>query len=297
MINIMVEQGMADIELIAPTKQKEWVWPAVANFTLGGAGTGFCLFIFLAMIFENPNSALNDPVPYWMIGPVLVGSGLLCLMLEAGRPSRSLYLFRHLGKAWISKETLAFILFAPSVVLDHFFPHLIFKACAALSAIFFMTAQGFILYSSRAVPAWNVSIIPLFYLSSSFASGSGLALLLAASGRVVIESGLVMLSMICIFWNLIVWLFYLRWSRFIDFRSSTEALRRPFMIFFTIVFGHAFPILILLLLQIRAFPGVGTMFTGTFVMVSGLAVIIGVTAQKAGIVLSSGYIRKITIRS
>jgi formate-dependent nitrite reductase membrane component NrfD len=159
-----------------------------------------------------------------------------------------------------------------------------------------MTAQGFILYSSRAVPAWNLSIIPLFFLSSGFASGAGLAMLLAASGRLMIESGLVLLSMICIIWNLIVWFFYLRWSSAIDFRSATEALRRPFMMFFIIVFGHVFPILILMLLQIRAFPGMGTMLPGVFAMVSGLATIIGVTAQKAGIVISSGYIRKITIR-
>jgi DMSO reductase anchor subunit len=296
MINIMGEQGMADIELIAPTKQKEWGWPAAANFTLGGAGTGFYLFTFLIMIFENPNSALNDPIPYWMIGPVLVVSGFLCLIIEAGRPLRSSYLFRHLGKAWISKEILAFTFFAPAVILDHFFPHLIFKAGAALSSLFFMVAQGFILYSSRAVPAWNLSIMPLFFLSSGFASGAGLALLLAASGKLVIEGGLVMLSMTCVIWNLIVWLFYLRWSSAIDFRSATEALCRPFMMFFTIVFGHALPILILLLLQILPFPEMGTMLKGVFAMVSGLAIITGVTAQKAGMVLSSGFIGKVTLK-
>jgi DMSO reductase anchor subunit len=296
MINIVDEQVMADIELIAPTKQKEWGWPAAANFTLGGGGTGFYLFTFLTMIFENPNSALNDPIPYWMMAPVLVALGFLCLIIETGRLLRIPYIFRHLGKAWISKEILAFTLFVPSVILDHFFPHSIFKACAVLSSIFFMVAQGFVLYSSRAIPAWNLSIMPLFFLSSGFASGAGLALLLAASGRLVIEGGLVMLSMICVIWNLIVWLFYLRWSSAIDFRSATEALRRPFMIFSTMVFGHAFPILILLLIQIRPFPEMGAMLDSIFSMVSGLAIITGVTAQKAGMVLSSGFIGKITLK-
>lgn len=288
---------MADIELIAPAKQKEWGWPAAANFTLGGGGTGFYLFTFLTMILEHPNSALNDPIPDWMIAPVLVVFGFLCLIIEGGRPLRSPYLFRHLGKAWISKEILAFTFFVPALILDHFFPHPIFKACAALSSLFFMVAQGFILYSSRAIQAWNVSIIPLFFLSSGFASGAGLALLLAASGRLVIEGGLVMLSMICIIWNLIIWLFYLRWSsNTIDFRSATEALCRPFMIFFIIVFGHALPILIMLLLQIRPFQDVGAMPEGVFAMISGLAIITGVTAQKAGMVLSSGFTRKITLK-
>ena len=297
MINSVDEQVMADIELIAPTKQKEWGWPAAANFTLSGGGTGFYLFIFLTMIFENPNSALNDPIPYWMVAPVLVVFGFLCLIIEAGRPLRSFYLFRRLAKAWISREILAFAFFVLTVILDHFFPHLIFRVCAASSSLFFMVAQGFILYSSRAIPVWNLSIIPLFFLSSGLASGAGLALLFASSGRSVIEGGLQLLSMACIIWNLIVWLFYLRWSNTVDFQSATKALYRPFMIFFIIVFGHAMPILILLLLRIRSFPDVGAMPEGVFTMVSGLAIITGVIAQKASIVLSSGFTGKVILRS
>jgi phenylacetyl-CoA:acceptor oxidoreductase 26-kDa subunit len=283
-------------QLISPTKQKQWAWPAAANFTLGGAGTGFYLFIFLAGIFDNSNFVLNDPVPFGPIGLVLVGSGFLCLIIEAGRPLRSHYLLHHLRKAWISKEMLAFVFFVTAVILDYFYPQLLFKACAALSALFLMIAQGFILYASRAVPAWNVSIMPLFFLSSGFASGAALTLLLAALGRLVTGNGLGLLSLTCIFLNMIVWLFYLRWSNAVDFRSATEALRRPFMMFFIIVFGHAFPILMLLLLQIRAFSGTGAKLPGVFAMLSGLAIIIGVTAQKSGIVMSSGYLREINIK-
>jgi len=36
MSGIMDKQGMVGLELISPTKQKEWTWPAVANFILGG---------------------------------------------------------------------------------------------------------------------------------------------------------------------------------------------------------------------------------------------------------------------
>jgi len=177
MINIMSEKGIVEIELIAPTKQKEWGWPAAANFILGGAGTGFYIFTFLTMIFKNPNSALNGSTPYWMIGPVLVIIGLLCLTIEAGRPLRSPYLFCQLGKAWISREILAFTFFVPTVILDYFFPHLIFKTCAVLSSLLFMVAQGFILYSSRAIPAWNLTIIPLifFILGLCFRGWIGIA--------------------------------------------------------------------------------------------------------------------------
>ena len=286
---------MTGMQLISSTKQREWTWPATANFVLGGAGAGFYLVSVLNMILGRGMSEMVHPVLFGMWAPVLMGLGFVFLTTETGRPLRSFYLFGRLGKAWISRETLAFTFFAPAVVLDHFFPHLIFKACAVLSALFFMVAQGFILYSCRALPAWNVSIMPLFFLSSGFASGAGLVMLLAASGKLVIEGNLVLLSITCIIWNLIVWLFYLRWSGTIDFRSAAEALRRPSMMFFIIVFGHGFPILMLLMLHLRAFSGMGGMFPAAFGLLSGLAIIIGVTAQKTGIVISSGYTRKITL--
>jgi hypothetical protein len=115
-------------------------------------------------------------------------------------------------------------------------------------------------------------------------------------GMLPIGGGLVLISLICTIINLIIWIFYLQWSSAIGFQSATEALRRPFMIFIIIALGHAFPILLLLLFQIQLYIGMEKTFSGTFAMVSGLAVIVGVTAQKAGIVLSSGYIRKIALK-
>ena len=297
MIYIMRKEGMVEIELIAPIKQKEWGWPAAANFILGGAGAGFYIFTFLTMIFKNPNSALNYPLSYWMIGPVLVVTGFLCLIIDTGRPLRSFYIFRHFAKAWISKEILAFSFFAPAVIFDYFFPNLILKSCAVSSSLFFMVAQGFILYSSRAIPAWNLSIMPLFFLSSGFASGAGLTLILAASGRIVIEAGLVLLSLACVIWNLIVWLFYLRWFRAIYFQLAGETLCRPIKMFLAIVLGHVLPIVMLLLLQVQLLPEIGMMPQGVFAMISGLAIVTGVTVQKAGIVLLSGFTVKVTLRS
>jgi formate-dependent nitrite reductase membrane component NrfD len=201
-----------------------------------------------------------------------------------------------LQSAWISRETLAFAFFVPAVVFDQLLPHPVFKTWAALSALAFMIIQGFIVSSSRAVPTWNVSIMPLFFLSSGLVSGSGIVLLLAASGRLSIGGNFVLISLIFTIINLLIWIFYLRWSIAADFQSETEALRRPFMIFIVIILGHAFPILILLLFQIRLFIGIGQTIPGTFAMTSGLAIITGITAQKAGIVLLSGYIRKIVLK-
>ena len=280
---------MTDIEIIVPVKQKEWAWPSAANFILGGAGSGFYLLNVATMVLESGTSTMVPSVSFRLLAPALVGLGFLFLAIEAGRPFRGRYLIGRLKSAWISREVLAFTIFVPAVVLDHFFPHPMFKTCATLSALVFMVTQGFIIYSARAVPAWNVSIMPIFFFTSGLATGSGLALLLASSGSLPIRGGLVLLSLICVILNLLVWLFYLRWSSASAFRSATEPLRHPLTIFFTIALGHMLPMLLLLLLQIQPYTGMGRTLPCVLAAISGLAMIIGVSAQKIGVLLSSGY--------
>ena len=293
----MDDQKIIETLVISPTKQREWTWPAVANFILGGAGAGFYLMSFLNMFFGREMSLITQPVSFGMLAPVLMGLGIVFLTAEAGRPSRGRYLLRRFQSAWISRETLSFCFFTLAVILDQFFPHLIFKALAGLSALFFMVAQGFILYSSRAVPVWNVSIVPFFFISSGFLSGAGVVLILAASGSLVMSNGFVLFSLIFAMINLGVWFIFLRCSNTADFQSATKALRYPSKLFFTIIPFHMFSILILILFQIRTYIGPNAPFPGTLVTISGLAVIIAVAAQKAGIVLSSGFTGKISLRS
>ena len=285
-----------ETEVISATKQREWTWPAAANFILGGAGAGFYLLSFLNMVFERDLSLTAQPVLFGMLALLIMGLGFVFLITEAGRPFRGRYLLCHLQTAWISRETLAITFFAPAVLLDQFLPHPFFKTWAALAALAFMITQGFIVYSSRAVPTWNVSIMPLFFISSGLTSGSGMALLLAAHGMLPIGGALVLISLLCVIFNLIIWFLYLRCSSAFDFRSATQALNRPFMTFIIIVLGHAFPILILLLFQILSFLGMEEALPGTIVMASGIAVIIGVAAQKAGIILSAGITRKVVLK-
>jgi formate-dependent nitrite reductase membrane component NrfD len=293
----MDDRKMIETLVISPTKQREWTWPAVANFTLGGAGAGFYLMCFLNMFFSREMSVITQPVSFGLLAPVLMGLGFVFLTAEAGRPSRGRYLLCRFQSAWISRETLSFCFFALAVILDRFFPHLIFKALAGLSALFFIVAQGFILYSSRAVPTWNVPIIPFFFITSGFSSGVGVVLILAASGNLFMGNGFVLLSLICAIINLGIWFFYMRWPDADDFQSATKVLRRPSRTFFTIVFGHAISILILFLFQIRPYIGMKHPFQSILLAISGFAVIIAVAAQKAGIVLSSGFTGKISLRS
>jgi DMSO reductase anchor subunit len=292
----MDDRKMIETLVISPERQREWTWPAAINFILGGAGAGFYVSSFLNMFFERGMPLTTQPVLFGILAPALMGLGFVFVITEAGRPSRSRYLLCRLQSAWISREALAFAFFALTVILDQFFPHLIFKVCAGLSALFFMVAQGFILYSSRAVKTWNVFIMPFFFVSSGFVSGAGVVLFLAASGRMAIGDGFLLFSLICAIINLAIWFFYLQWSIADDLQSETKALRHPSKMFFTIVFCHAITILILFLFQIQSYIGLDYSFPHILITISGISIIIGVAAQKAGIVLSAGYIRKITLK-
>jgi DMSO reductase anchor subunit len=296
MSSVMDDQNLVEKVVISSTKQKEWTWPAAANFVLGGAGAGFYLVSLINTIIENEMSLITQPVLFGILAPVIIGLGFVFLVTESGRPLRARFILYHLRSAWISREMLAFTFFVPAVVLDQLFPHPFLKIWAALSALVFMITQGFIVSSSRAVPAWNVSSMPLFFLSSGLVSGSGIVLLLAASGKLSISGDFMLILLILIIINLLIWIFYLRRSSATDFQSATEALRRPFIKFTIIALGHAFPILMLLLFQIRLYIGMGKNFSDILALASGIAVIIGVATQKAGIVLSSGYIRKISLK-
>jgi formate-dependent nitrite reductase membrane component NrfD len=291
----MDEKPLTVAKLLPSKKQTEWRWPAAANFILGGAGAGFYVLSFITMLFEHGIFLNTDPVLFGWLGPVLAIIGLAILVTEAGRPLRGRYLIHHLQSAWISRETLAFVFFILAVVCDYLFPHLVLKLFAVLTALLFMLSQGFIAYSARAIPAWNVLVMPIFFLTSGLASGTGVALLLAASGSHLSLGSLVFLSLVCTILNLTVWIIYLRYPGAVAFRSATVALKRPPAIFLTVVLGHMFPLLLLFLIQLSGYLGIGEMLQVIFLIGSGSAVILSAIVQKSLIILAAGYTREIIL--
>ena len=289
------KKELTDVQLISPARQNHWGWPAVANFFLGGAGTGFYLLSILATILTGGASAVSKPIVFGLLAPLLIGIGFLVLTIEAGRPLRGRYLFRQVWHAWISRETLACAIFVPAVILDQLFPHLIFRLVAVVAALGLMISQGFIVYCARAVTAWNVPIMPLLFLSSGFASGGGLVLLVAAFGWLPFGQGLAVVALICVVLSLVVWVLYLRWSRSVAFQLATKDLRRPIALIVSVGLGHIVPLL-LLLIVIGVSAGREFQVPHIVGGLSGLAMIVGGLSQKAGIIMDAGYTREITLR-
>jgi DMSO reductase anchor subunit len=291
---------MKEVQLVSPSRQQEWGWLAVANFFLGGAGTGFYLINLPTTVIDGAFLETSVSVPHDVISLLIVTLGFLCVAIETGRPSRAYYIFSRSGKSWISREVIAFTVFVLSVVLNYFFPYQILNIIAASSALGFMIIQGFIIFSERTVKAWNTSFMPFIFLSSGLSSGAGVALIFSLWENLLPPYALTQLSLLCVAFNLAIWLLYLRWYSFISLRSASESpeLKRRFSKnFFTIAFGHVTPILLLLLLwKIQTQHGVEGMLSNVLVTVSGLTIIIGVAVQKSWIVKSAGYTRGVTLK-
>jgi phenylacetyl-CoA:acceptor oxidoreductase subunit 2 len=282
------------MELIRPTKQEVWGWPGVVNFILGGMAAGFYLLSSLVTILQSGTLGVSQPMGFKLWAPVLTSLGFLALTIEAGWPLRGRYLFRHLRRSWMSRETLAAAIFVPAAVLDWLFPHPALWVLAAAAAMGLMISHGFIVYRVRAVTAWNVPPMPLLFLTSGFATGGGLVLL-AALGKLTLGVGTAVLGRVCVVLNLAVWLLYLRWSRDAAFREATEALRRPSSLIFTVGIGHLLPVLLLLLLLVAPGVGVRVELEHVVAALAGLAMIAGGMSQKAGIILKAGYLRGIML--
>lgn len=292
------------MELIKPQKQKVWKWPAVVNFTCGGIGTGYFLLgllvtlphdgDWLALALQSNGAWLSLALltaVVKLLGPVLVAIGFTALTTEAGRPQRGINLFRHLSRSWMSRETLAFAVFAPFAAFDWIFPTPIARLVAALGALALMISQGFIVYRARGVTAWNVSLIPIFFVSSGFATASGLLFVVMMLFGMLTQPLMpvwIVIALVAWVANAFVWLAYLNRSGK-PFRDATLRLRSVNYHLAIVGLGHALPTLLLLGVL------VGFAASSPIFVVAGLLAMFGGALQKWGIVMDAGYLRAITL--
>lgn len=283
------------MNFVQPTQQKAWGWPAIANFFLGGIATGFYLLSFLLILLQGGVTDISQPMMFKLLAPMLAGIGFLALTIEAGRPMRARHLLRHLSHSWMSRETLAGAIFIPAALLDWLFPHPFLRGLALVGGLGLLISQGFMVYRARGVTAWNVPMIPLFFLTSGFTTGSGLILLTGLGRLAPIFSSLV-IGLICVILNLVMWLLYLLRSHDAAFWKATEPLRRPKALIFSVGISHILPALLLAFLLV--IPGLDTAVGLRHVLttLTGLVLIVGGINQKGGIIQKAGYLRGIELR-
>lgn len=296
------------MELIASQKQRVWKLPAVVNFTMGGIGTGFYLLALLVVLPANGEwlqaflagqadwfSIAFIAAIFKLVGVGCAGIGFIALTTEAGQPQRGINLFRHLRRSWMSRETLAFFLFAAFAGLDWLFPFVALRALAAAAALFLMIAQGFILYRARGVITWNTPRVIFYFVTCGFMTGAGLMLIVfnGVNFFTPLSSAFsfAAIGFAAALFNLALWFIYLR-SSDAAFQKAVAELRTQKALLQIVGIGHVLPAL---LLGIVVIANGAIAFSGLLEIIAGALLIFGGARQKYGIVLEAGYLRAITL--
>ncbi len=275
----------AGVELVPPRKQKVWHKPAAFNFIMGGMGAAvYVLGLWLDW--------LGAPATEWhkLLAPALIGLGLLGLTLEAGRPFRSIHIFRGWRHSWMSREAWAAAFFLPLAVAAWLWPDSAPDWLAGLAALVFLVSQRFIVYRSRAVAAWNKPIILGIMAAASFAGGAGLFLLAAGLFNQGVISYLAAAGLASVLAQGGLWLVYLRGSGDTAFDLGTAVLRRRRSLLATVGLGIVLPLILLtgiLLVEIPSF------LLGATAVIGGGAMLLGGAALKGQLILRAGYLRGI----
>jgi len=211
----------APVELIPAMRQRLWRAPAVLNFALGGLGAGFYLVAAVAARLEMAPALVTAA---WL-GPLLVLAGFAAVTTEAGRPLRGPRVLVRVATSWMSREAALGGAFAATAALEFLAPAPGLRLLAAILALAFVTAQGFIVRRARGIAAWDVSVMPPLFVVSALVSGLGLLLVVEpALGRAP-RGDVPGVTLVVVAVALLVWLAYLTWSPEPAFVRATRALR------------------------------------------------------------------------
>jgi DMSO reductase anchor subunit len=276
---------LSRVELIPPQGQVLWGWRAVLNFVLGGLGAGWYAVALLAAGLErSPAVAIAS----W-VAPVLVLAGFVALASEAGRPRRGLRVLRQVRTSWMSRELVLGGTFVLLMVLDLILRLWWCRILALVAALLFAVAQGFILRRSRAVPAWDVPLMPVLFLLSALLSGAGAWLVgEALRGHPVGLARLgVLLALVVV--GLAAWGRYLTWSGDSAFVRAVAPLEERKASAGIVQFGYLVPVALGLLAL--AVPQVAALFLA----LAGVSLIAGQINAKARLILLAGRLRPITL--
>jgi phenylacetyl-CoA:acceptor oxidoreductase subunit 1 len=289
-----------------PQRQHTWHGLAVANFYAGPTGAGLYLLATLAGWLQGPSAPLIDlaqplaslaglrPWDFnpqqWagLLGPALVAVGLLSVAAEAGRPFRGFNVFRNLGRSWMSRESAFAMVFMALAVLDTlFWQNRAVQALAAVAGMGVALAQGLILSRAKGVPAWNVPLMPLYFITSALAFGAGaLLVLVGLHGDALREPGAwAALGVVLALADLMVWQRYLATPPRTDtFRHAIVVLKLPAQRLAIEGLGHALPVLLL---------GAAALFPGTapvLLLGAGLALLAGGLLARVALVLKAAFL-------
>jgi phenylacetyl-CoA:acceptor oxidoreductase subunit 2 len=156
-----------------PWHQSNWDFRAALNFMFGGAGAGL---LVLAAFSGLAGNALRAEM---LLGMALIGTGLISVWFEIGRPLRALNVAFNPFTSWMTRESFAAgAVFALGLSVVWLGSQVLAQA-AALAALVFAYCQGRMLRAAKGIPAWRVPALVWLVFTTALAEGAGLFVVLA----------------------------------------------------------------------------------------------------------------------
>lgn len=272
-------------------KQSVWHNGAFINFTFGGAGAGLYVFLFYTGLFI-PDGVINRGL-LEIISLVLICCGFISLYFEAGNPVKSIYLLKNLKYSWMSREVLFGLLFVSTAVLGFFVQIELLRYIAGVSALLFLLSQGFIFYTSNAITAWNINLVPPIIILSGLLSGGGI-FMLTIPPESMPQNFLLISILFLLVIHAILWGYYVFFIRDESFRNATRSLRRLKCVAPVIGAGHIMPLMVIIILTIN--PAI---ISGVYQVIlqvgTGIAILFGILLQKYGLIIRASSFREIVL--
>lgn len=255
---------------------------------------GVFLFSYIVEITREGSYSASPKIAFELLGLLLMVSGFLAVAAEAGKPWRGGYLYRGLANSWLSRETLIATVFVLGLGIERINIVSFSRVLCVMSGLAFMISQGFVLYQMRSIQAWNVPIVPVFFVSSGLASGAAIVLTAAVIEPLGAANFEYRLALVTVALNITVWSIYMHllnsriFSRDsgrnigLDYRKKAVLLGHLVAMIFIVSF-----ILLPTLITFR--------FADILVALIGLIILGSIFLQKAIIVLEISQYEKLAI--
>ena len=162
----------------------------VVYFFLSGLGAGTFLTAAGCRIFGGSKYAKIEKTAA-IAAPILLVPGLLCLMLDLGKPFRFFNLMFHFNPASVASWGVWLINIFMAVSVIYAFAHIVgksdrLKPLAYVGGLFALAVglySGMLLYQMRGHELWHSALVPPIFLISAIASGLAVVLLLSRSAE------------------------------------------------------------------------------------------------------------------
>jgi DMSO reductase anchor subunit len=278
-----------NVEMICPLRLKVWGWHAVVNFFLGGSASGMYLLALLSDVMDDSGAAA--PLLARLLPTVLAGLGFFIVAFEAGRPLRAPYLPLNIRSSWMSREIVIGGLFIVFGSIDALFRSPVYAALAGTAALGLIVSQGFIVYRSVAVRAWNIPLIPVLFLTSGLWSGFWLVLMVYSLTALALDSLFLTIGLILAPADFLVWIACLKLGRDNVPGDGSGHLLRSMIFTPKGVIGYLIPMATIVIVMAMTNAGMHNALTRVFTFSAGFSALTGNLLQKTGMILGDNVLR------